>query len=331
MNITQRGDIFNPTAGVENEVEWNFYIDAGTPEQRLYLNGATLGTPSTFTATRDDNNIPTLIKIGTNWNNTNTSDFEILDVRRFSTVQHTASTYVLGSEPFTYDTTNPTIGSNPGSGINMDAVDKFAAVESNLAGSSVKHVLTPDSQDIYENGSIWTNSSSFAESNTTAGIEAKKATAVTSGVNMIFSKTYLNSDGYIQAWIESVTIDYNFFDPLPGTINKCFVSAYIQDFVQGIDLSDPDTSAKLIFESNDAFFHTDDIIGIIRFEAAFSDAGYVEIESIETATISQLISIRIEITHIRGVTKIFFVPVVIPNQSSITLKTLTTIDYTLKQ
>ena len=81
---------WSPTAGVEDELEFNWDVNAGSPEQRFLKNGTTFGSVGTVTGEKTDESLPTLIKIGTNWDNIDTSDFFIRQVTIFNRPQHTA-------------------------------------------------------------------------------------------------------------------------------------------------------------------------------------------------------------------------------------------------
>ena len=80
------GAVWNPTSGVEYEIEFNYDITTGNC--RVFVDGTLLVADLVTTGTRSS--AINHFVIGTNWQESTVSNFSIRDVLVFSTVQHTA-------------------------------------------------------------------------------------------------------------------------------------------------------------------------------------------------------------------------------------------------
>ncbi len=93
---------WNPTAGIQYEIELNWDLTTGAT--RVFLDGVQQGTTQTATGTRDEAKI---LRVGTNYLATTTSNFTISDLVIFDSVQHTANYTPSSFTPFV--TTEPDI------------------------------------------------------------------------------------------------------------------------------------------------------------------------------------------------------------------------------
>lgn len=220
INGTNLG-AWSPTSGTEYEFEYNFDVTNGAT--RLFIDGTQLGATQTDTGTRstDIDNIRIGSLFGLN------TDFSINEVALFNKVQHITNfsynTTVLTNPP-EIELTNDAIVLTGGQTFN--SMTNFLDT-SNISGSDrLGYVVSTDGGTIwqYHNGSSWTTSNEYLESNTQAEIAANIATLTFT--DRIMFKVYIYSntgsttpdvdDIVLTYYVDSAESSYDLY--LPSTV-----------------------------------------------------------------------------------------------------------------
>lgn len=238
----QTGNVFNPTAGTKYEIELNW----NSTDAWLFVNGVPTGpewglTPGTQGARG-------LLRFGDNYLSSGVSAQQctIDDITIFDTPQHTYNVAYTPfvSIPYQYSKDAPSIIN--ASGVTGDAFDGLEDTDiSEPAGSSLQYILNIAGQDMYWDGSEWSDSDgSFSQSNTLATLNANKASLDLSVGKTIKLKILLVSDdGSVRPEATALTLNYNFFNTQaqPAT---CTVWGFYRD-ASGIGVADATVTFKL--------------------------------------------------------------------------------------
>ena len=198
---------WSPVAGTSYEIELNWDITTGAT--RVFVDGTQLGTTQTGTGTRSADIAH--LRIGSNLNGSDVSDFKIDYFLVFSAVQHTAN-YTPGDAPSStiYSTANPTI--YPASTVDADAIEAFTATVTEAGSDLIKAVIDRGGTDYYWDGAAWSTSAGYANSNTAAEINTNCGDFDISLGYSIRPKWYLHSDdGSTTPEIDISTMDYDYF------------------------------------------------------------------------------------------------------------------------
>lgn len=197
---------WNPTAGVEYEMEFNWDFTGGT--HRLFIDGVLfqsfvrVGTRSTASA---------LLRIGADYNLVDTSDGQYNDVLVFPTVQHTANYtpgYTVPDYPYAADVISlPQMTITPPEVIDCCTMATFSVVDS----GDVRYTIQVESGNhLYWDGSSWAASSgTYATASTPAQISANINTLP--GIDLqndLTIRAYTNNQS-TQGFVGNVTLSFS--------------------------------------------------------------------------------------------------------------------------
>lgn len=207
VNIVSISGAWSPVAGTEYELELNWDLTTGAT--RLFVDGVQLGSTVTNTGTRV---APDQIKLGSNYDNTLTNNYKIGYAAIFSTVQHTGNYTPTNS----YTTTNPTLD------FTVDAIDESTALGiwdfNSLSGTvnvtgndAITFTVSLDGGTtyLYWNGSSWTTSTGYAQSNTLSVFNTNiTSLSLTSGKFKL--RAFVHSDtGNTTPDADDIVVSYN--------------------------------------------------------------------------------------------------------------------------
>ncbi|MEE9458264.1 MAG: hypothetical protein V3V84_00710 [Candidatus Bathyarchaeia archaeon] len=145
--------VFNPTAGVQYEIELDWDLTTGS--SRLFLDGIQSGTTETATGTR---NAASIMRVGSNFSGVNSSNFKVDDLIFYPTVQHTTN-YTPGYDVWKYKEDLITLPSFSYSG--LGAIQSYDGFSSTQVGGIRFNV-----NGMYYTGSVWAASDdSYAQMN----------------------------------------------------------------------------------------------------------------------------------------------------------------------
>lgn len=318
LKVNLNCGIWSPTSGVEYEFEINYDLTSGA--SRVFIDGVQFGSTSTATGTRSSD--IGLLRIGNYPSPTQTSNFKIDDLMIFSTVQHTANYTPASYGTTIYSTANPTILLN--STTAMDGLDGFSEVASKTGSDEVKYTIVVAGQDKYWNGSAWANSAgTYAQANTAAEIETNKASLdLSTGYNVKIMAFLHSDDGSTTPTLTSNEISYDFYVAPPMPIAECITYVYLDDLLQDID-DFTAIDATFHVKSDVAFEHTGKTIIPFEYDVDFTAGGYAEFSVIETETVDKYLEFRVTYTEDARTKEILFNPVIVPNQTTVNLLTIT--------
>lgn len=191
-----------------------------------------------------------------------------------------------------YPIDNPTILQS--SGFFTDGLSAFTSSSSVSGSDLVKFAINVDGSDKYHNGTGWTASSGYSQSNTPAEVASNiSSLAVTSGATILL-KAYLHSEtGTSTPTLTNAIFTYDFAASTPSDTSKCIVYAHLKDFFD-VPLDTSTYEAKLIVENLTAFVKGGFIIGKMKRAFAFDANGYVEADLEETASVTKTYKFSIE-------------------------------------
>lgn len=193
-----------------------------------------------------------------------------------------------------YSIANPSILQQ--SSIFTDAISAFTSTSSVSGSDLVKFAVNVDGTDKYHNGTGWTISSGYTQSNTPAEMASNIASLGLTGGADILLKAYLHSDtGATSPQLTSAVLSYDFAVEQPTDTNKCIVYAFLKDFYD-VPLSNTTHGAQLIVENPRSFQKGGFLIGQMKRAFNFDVNGYVEAELEESASVSKNYKFSIEYT-----------------------------------
>lgn len=201
---------FSPTAGVEQEIEVNWDMVAGS--SRLYVDGVEKDAD----ANTGSRNAPSLMFIGA-LSAAFLPDFEVTFINRFLAVQHTVNYTATGPDPL-HSLADPTVEINTPSV--ADALKAFGPLVADQLGAGasgaldeVRFILKVNTVLMWHNGASWvTSDKSFAQSNTTAQISANVATLdLTPSANFRVVELLHSDDGETTPAVTSIEFEFDFF------------------------------------------------------------------------------------------------------------------------
>jgi len=297
-----------PVSGVSYEIEINWDLTGGV--NNLYLDGVRQGTTNTDTGIRDITG--GLLRIGTNFGATGTSNFEIDDLIVFSTVQHTAATYTPGeSIPVLYFADNPTIETATAQAV--DGVETLVIVDTVSGSDLVKFTLTVDGVDKYWTGAAWaTADGTFAQSNTEAEMNTNVSSLdLSAGANVKWKAFLHSEDSSSRPTITSLTYTYDFFVTAPTALQECVVYGTLID-PEGEGISGATVEAIVKTDIFNGGFQVMKSQG----DTTTNSVGYWELSLVETVTVGGKITIRFETVDTVNGGKFTEIDIGIPNQVS---------------
>jgi hypothetical protein len=184
---------------------------------------------------------------------------------------------VVNYDDFIYPITNPIV--SPVATVGAEQLLSVAAITIEAGADAVRYTLLIDGIETYWNGSVWTISSGYAQTNTIAEINTNAASLVLTGGHVISPIIYLHSNnGSTTPSIDLFALTYNFFSGIPDIIDRCVVWGYIYDS-NGDPIEGVTVSAQI---PNSVGYKTALNIGIVSVSATTSATGYWELELIDT-------------------------------------------------
>lgn len=220
-----------PVAGTTYEIELNFSTGPTVAASRLFLDGVQVGpTDNTVNVLRTGGTFAfTGSQIATDF-----PDFDVLDIQRFSAVQHTANYTPTGPTPL-YSDTDPTVEVN--SAPLADALKVLGPVVQDELGSGssgaadeIRWLMKVDLQLMWWNGAAWANSDgTFAQSNTFADAAANITTLDLTGGKVFrpIPMLHANTGLFITTpSVTSVQYEYDFFVAVPALPTKVLVYGF---------------------------------------------------------------------------------------------------------
>lgn len=217
---------FNAVLGQEYIFEINYDLNIG--ETRVFINGVQKGTTATGTGIRDSN--IGLLRIGSDWDHSTSSNFKIDDFQIFSTVQHTTNYTPIPCIETVYCIQNPTILTN--SGFLTDNITSLTETTIISGSDNIKHILRYNNIDYYWNGSTWVISDgTYSQSNTIIEINTNisSLTFPTIGAT-VYLKSFIHSnDGLTTPELDNEEFIYDYRGPTPDNPLLCNVSGFLRD------------------------------------------------------------------------------------------------------
>ena len=208
---------------VDVELELAINPDAGT--YHLFVDGvvAKTGTTTPWSTATQTNQYLML---------NNTQEADICDYKYlqwFSSAKHSAdysSDLSIDASDTAYSLTNPTLLTNTAI---VGNIASFSVDDSVSGSDALTYVLNVDGTDKYWDGSAWSTSSGYAQSNTEADINGY-APLLNPGNASIKVKVYLHSDdGTTTPTIDLITITYDASDSAATEPTLCFLEGYLYD------------------------------------------------------------------------------------------------------
>lgn len=139
-----------------------------------------------------------------------------------------AGTQTIPGASTAFPTNNPTLTSK--SNFLATQIQAFDAVIVAAGSDEIRFVILINNVDMYWNGSIWAISTTFAESNTLAEIQANITTLdLGSGQPVNYKPYYHSNDGSSTPVLSEVEIDFDFFGSDVDNPNECIVFGKIFD------------------------------------------------------------------------------------------------------
>lgn len=176
-----------------------------------------------------------------------------------------------------YPVSNPTI--KPIATIGVEDVSAFTASIVAAGLDEVRFVLEVNGVDKYWDGSAWSNSVGYAQSNTAAEINTNVTSYDFSAGHILNIIAYLHSDtGATTPSIDNIAITYDFWSPA-GVVNTCVVHGYIFND-QGHGKPDVDITAQITSVS----YNNGIMIPTSPARAKTREDGYWELELVENQT-----------------------------------------------
>lgn len=290
---------WNPVAGTTYEFECNFDFTGGT--HRVFIDGVLF---QSFTATGTRSSAATLLRVGADYNATDTCDGQFEDFVVYNTVQHTSGYtpgYTLAETK--YDITNPTIVIN--SGVGADGIDSLTETASKTGSDEVKYTLVFDGQDKYWTGAAWANSDgTYAQANTAADITTNASSLDIASGGIIKVKAFLHSDdGSTTPTLTQNVLTYCFFGSAPTALSRCDVWGYIQD-VFGNNIQNAKVE-EIPITTNATPVENFQIFGYTTVNTTSSASGYWEMSVVQSAQYSPAMLYNFKFTLPDNTTKLF--------------------------
>lgn len=208
VNADFPGGSWNPTSGVEYDIELNLDFNSGT--HRLFIDGVLFSTITGAAGTRS-------ATPGTFWTaaqvaNTFRGDFDVSDLLIFNAVQHTANYTPDWSNVYdtVYITTDPVVERT--AAFNLECLTSVVETAIKPAGSAIWYQLVFDGNPYWFTGGAWQISDGTdAEANTVAELNAG-ANLVCSqiGIGQYTFRALLHSDdGSVSPALDTLVINYD--------------------------------------------------------------------------------------------------------------------------
>jgi hypothetical protein len=269
---------FSPTAGVEQEIEVNWDMVAGS--SRLYVDGIEKDAD----ANTGSRNAPTLMYIGA-LSAAFLPDFEVTFLNRFLAVQHTANYTPTGPDPL-HSLADPTVEICAPSV--TDGLKAFGPLVADQLGTGasgaldeVRFVLKVNTVYKWHNGGGWvTSDKSFAQSNTLAQVSANVATLdLTPSANLRVVALLHSDDGETTPTVTSIEFEFDFFQVAPTQPTKVVVFGNVFD-AAGMPLE-----GETVEVDHDGFRHGSFQVDGAKLSALTDEDGKWELQVFETATL----------------------------------------------
>ena len=202
-------------------VRYTLSSDDGTTQQ--YWDGGAWATSSGYAQSNTGADI-----------NTNITSFDMvpagLKIRIYlhsddGTTTPSIGNLVTGYNDFIYPVTNPAI--TPVSTFGTDDITAFASTVVEAGSDLVSFVIEISGINYYHTGAAWAASSGYAQSNTSAEINANIGSLVTGGVTAK-PIVYLHSDdGSTTPQLDIMALTYSLYNPADTLPTLCEVSGYL--------------------------------------------------------------------------------------------------------
>lgn len=280
--------LFNPIAGVEYEIEFDYNVIIG--ESRVFIDGVliktnyntgTMGTAPNF-------------YIGKRVGSTYKPNFYINDFLVFLTVQHTVDyTPDWNNIPETkYSKNNPTI--KPACCLQVEALNGFTETVVKAGNDNIKYTLLINGIEKYWDSANWISGTGYSIANTAAEI-ATNCSLIDFGNGMPLKfVAYLHSEnGMTIPELDNLQIDYDFFGGQPSDTKKCIVYGFIYGS-DSLPIENVVVRAKL---KDVADYNNEIQIGQITHSTKTNCVGYWELELTETDSLEDNIKYTFEFLH----------------------------------
>lgn len=185
--------VFNPTSGTQYEMELNWDLTTGA--SRFFIDGIQSGATITSTGTR---NAASIIRVGSNYDGTATSNFKADDIIFFPTVQHTAD-YTPGYDVWKYKEDLVTLPDFTYTGLgDIQSYDAFASTQTGTIRFNVN--------GMYYTGSVWASSDdSYNQMNDPSTINSNIGTLTPADTVSIKMRTVTN---HSQQYADDLDLTY---------------------------------------------------------------------------------------------------------------------------
>lgn len=230
-----------------------------------------------------------------------------------SNTQSAVATLTASLTAQIYPTSNPTAETTIG--MDNEGLTNFLATISASGSDLVKFSLSKDSTYYYWDGSAWSVSTSYSQSNIAADILTNIASFNDSGANTKVLLYFHSEDGSTTPSFTSLAITYDFWAGPAPSANECIVYGYCYD-IKGDPLSDVSVKVEII---KNLAIYNDELIIMKDLKTVTSDStGYWDISLLETVNLDAQYQFTFELENAK---KRYIVDV--PNQESVNFIELT--------